>query len=517
SDVVTQLGKAQLDIGDRIVVVADQGAFAKASKKSPSAFADHVKYELLAGISDQLPIDLNRIHDARPLGADPQQWAAKVQQSPSSPAHSAGGPVVFADGKWVTTAPTLDYERSFPRVGWGVRGDSAIPREMQKQPADHGTMFVPVIDSKTMDKPFRAGVYLPPGYDPSSSQKLPVLVMLPGKGGALEQWMSAGNITPKLDELMRGDNQKMIVVIPDKTDSLWFDYDKNGEPSVGDKGKRNYEGLLVDEILPFVTRTLNANPDQLSIAGISRGGFGAMSLAARHPGMFKAVSAHSAVLALEHTGGELGKVASGEISKHLGPIDDPIWSQVNPLDLVQAGKLGSAPGSKPPRLLVDIGAEDPYFVDDNLAFGKALADKGIPHEMHVYTGDADMKHNWDTWSTLLPSWISFHQATFGKAGHAEMKSALDVTDMVTSDHADARKKLAGELAERVDAMAQKLPMLSDADRSHQLIGYSEGRRSVYRPLAALQDSIDEAKRDIAALKGKPLHVLEARVPRLEGR
>ncbi len=515
-DVVRKLGAAQLDIGDRIVIVADTKSF---SKKGPTAFADHVKYELLATVSDQLPIDLGRVHDARSLGSDPGKWAARIQEAPRTAVKSAGGPVVFSEGSWVRTAPTLDYERSFPRVGWGVKGDSAIPREMQKQPADHGTMFVPVIDSKAVDKPFRAGVYLPPGYDPSSSEKLPVLVMLPGKGGSLEQWMSAGNITPKLDELMGGDAQKMIVVIPDKTDSLWYDYDKNGDASVGDKGKRNYEGLLMDEILPFVTKTLNADASKMSIAGISRGGFGAMSLAARHPGTFQAVSAHSAVLALEHTGGELGKVASGEISKHLGPVNDPIWAQVNPLDLVQSGKLNGrgAAGGKAPRVLVDIGADDPYFIDDNLAFGRALADKKVPFEMHIYGGDTDKKHNWDTWAALLPSWIAFHQTTFGKAGKVALKDVVDVTDMVKVDRDAARHKLEKDLAKRMDAIGRAIPSLTDDERSREVIGYSEGRRSVYRPLAQLQDGIDDAKRELAGLKGKPLHVLEARVSRLEGR
>lgn len=511
--IVSKLGEAQLDIADRIVLVVDAKAFEKASKKDPSALASHAKYELLAAVSDQLPIDLGRVHDARSLGGDAEQWVARVQIASTSPARSAGGPVVFSEGQWVHAAPTLDHERSFPRLGFGVKGDSAIPREMQKQPADHGTMFVPVIDSKAVDKPFRAGVYLPPGYDPASSEKLPVLVMLPGKGGALEQWTSAGSITPKLDELMRGNGQKMIVVIPDKTDSLWFDYDKNGEPSVGDKGKRNYEGLLMDEILPFVTKTLNADPDRLSIAGISRGGFGAMSLAARHPGKFNAVSAHSAVLALEHKGGELGKLAAGEMSKHLGPEGHPVWSQVNPLDLVASGKLGN----KPPRVLVDIGADDPYFVDDNLAFGRALADAKVPHELKVYGGDTDKKHNWDTWATLFPSWIAFHQETFGKAGDVKLKGVVDLTADVTKERGEARAKLEKELAGRIDTMARQIPSLTSDDRAHEVISYSESKRYVHRPLAALQEGIDGVKRDLQTLEGKPLHVLEARVGPLEGR
>jgi hypothetical protein len=183
-------------------------------------------------------------------------------------------------------------------------------------------------------------------------------------------------------------------------------------------------------------------------------------------------------------------MAAGEISKHFGDQGDPAWKRFNPKDLVEAGKL-----DKKKRVLVDIGAQDPYFLEDNLRFADALDKQGAKYELKIWDGDgkAEKKHNWDTWSGLLSSWVAFHQETFGKPGQVVTEGVHDVAKALRAEKAAAQKKHEAELRARVGKLMSELPVISEADKQQSLIVYSEPRRSVVRPLAELARNVEELK------------------------
>jgi hypothetical protein len=219
------------------------------------------------------------------------------------------------------------------------------------------------------------------------------------------------------------------------------------------------------------------------------------------------------VLALEHEG-ELSRMAGGEISKHFGDAGDPVWKAYNPKDLIESGKM-----SKEKRVLVDIGAQDPYFLDDNVRFADALDKKGIGYELKIWDGEgrAEKKHNWDTWSPLLPSWIAFHQKSFGKPGAVDLEGVKDVTDTVRADRSKGLKATEQELRERAGKLSAQIPAITDAEQALSLITYSEPRRSIARPLADLARAGEEIKQVVRALEREPhVHVLEARIGKAEG-
>ncbi len=269
---------------------------------------------------------------------------------------SLPAPIVSVDGKWYRFAPTANPLEKFPSAGSRAAG---IPKTLQKQGPNHGTLFVSTIDSKALDGKVRMATYLPPGYDPDSKEKYPVLVMLPGRGNELSAWTSAGGLIQTLDATMQGDAQKMIVVIPDATDSLWFDYDKHGG-DFGKRGKRDFEGHVF-ELIAHATGDLAGDPDRLSIHGMSYGGFGAMQLAARHPGKFASAGATAGLLDLQHGGGVLDKNAEGLVRRdHFKGADDPAWEKFNPPDLVANGAFKD--GKTAIRL--DVGKDDAGDDDD---------------------------------------------------------------------------------------------------------------------------------------------------------
>ena len=61
-------------------------------------------------------------------------------------------------------------------------------------------------------------------------------------------------------------------------------------------GKRNYKDFLLDDVVGSVERIypISNHPSQRIIAGVSMGGFGALSIGLRHPEMFGAIVAFSA-------------------------------------------------------------------------------------------------------------------------------------------------------------------------------------------------------------------------------
>jgi hypothetical protein len=98
-----------------------------------------------------------------------------------------GGPFVSLAGRWIEMGP-LGPEREKIPPAPTVEASEIIPLELQRQPADRGAFLTPVLRSDAIGRSLRLGVYLPPGYDPRSGERLPVLVLLPGRNNPLETW-----------------------------------------------------------------------------------------------------------------------------------------------------------------------------------------------------------------------------------------------------------------------------------------------------------------------------------------
>ncbi len=135
---------------------------------------------------------------------------------------------------------------------------------------------------------FQSGVcvYLPPGYA-RSGLRYPVLYLLHGGGGDQAAWVSLGGIRSMMDELVRSDPRKaMIVVMPDGMGAQWYDsYDRS----------ILNESYVLDYVIPYVDRHFRTIPDRRgrAIAGLSNGGYGALHYAAKAPDLFVAAGSMS--------------------------------------------------------------------------------------------------------------------------------------------------------------------------------------------------------------------------------
>ena len=137
-------------------------------------------------------------------------------------------------------------------------------------------------------------VYIPPGYDEHVTAKYPVLYYLPGYGGdvgsniASRPWEA--NLFQRCDRLIV--EKKMppaIVVIVDGWTSL------GGSQYVNSLHNGAYATYITHEVVASVDAQLRTRADSRGrgVFGHSSGGFGALHLCMRYPGIFGALASHS--------------------------------------------------------------------------------------------------------------------------------------------------------------------------------------------------------------------------------
>jgi diacylglycerol O-acyltransferase/trehalose O-mycolyltransferase len=137
-------------------------------------------------------------------------------------------------------------------------------------------------------EPTHVRVLLPAGYGSDPRRRYPVLYLLHGANSDYRSWTRYGDaeaITARAP---------VIVVMPDGGAMGWYTDWYEGDRPV----QPRWETYHVGELVPWVDatyRTIAARRGR-AIAGLSMGGFGALSYAARHPGAFAAAASFSGAL-----------------------------------------------------------------------------------------------------------------------------------------------------------------------------------------------------------------------------
>ena len=221
-----------------------------------------------------------------------------------------------------------------------------------------GTQFFYQHQSEEIGLPMRFSVYLPP--QAVAGNVCPAIFFLAGltcneetfmmKAGAQKIAAREGLILIAPDTSPRGAN------LPGDSDS-WdlgvgagFYLDASEDP-----WRRHYrmESYIVKELRTLVIDLLKLDAERISIMGHSMGGHGALTLALRHPGVFKSVSAFAPIAAPSQC--PWGKKA---FAAYLG-TDESIWRQHDACALMAAQT--SAP--YPNGILVDQGLNDKFLAE----------------------------------------------------------------------------------------------------------------------------------------------------------
>jgi S-formylglutathione hydrolase FrmB len=241
------------------------------------------------------------------------------------------------------------------------------------------------LSSTAMAGQTKVRLLLPAGYDANANRRYPVLLLLHGCCDDFRSWtddMGAEALTAPYP---------VIVVMPDGGAFGWYSDWYNG----GAGGAPRYETYNIDELLPWVDSTFRTIPSRSgrAVAGLSMGGFGALSLAARHPNTFTAAASYSGVV------DAIAMSTSGIVPPSFfppavwGPLatDRARWEAHNPQELAdklrglsllelrtgngQPGPLDS--GTRIDPIETEIGKE-------NQALHARLDELGIPHTWDYY-------------------------------------------------------------------------------------------------------------------------------------
>ncbi|MCO8305335.1 alpha/beta hydrolase family protein [Streptomyces hygroscopicus] len=187
------------------------------------------------------------------------------------------------------------------------------------------------IDSPALGREGHARVLLPTGYDRRPHRRWPVLYLLHGccdPGPGWEAWTLNTDV-----EGITADTPALIVSPEGGPVGFYSDWWNGGR-----YGRPAWETFHLAELRPLLERALRAN-GRRAIAGLSMGGFGALSYAARHPRLFHAAASFSGVV---HTtldpAGVQGILTGGGADPTAlwgdPAAQSPLWDAHNPYALI---------------------------------------------------------------------------------------------------------------------------------------------------------------------------------------
>ena len=269
-------------------------------------------------------------------------------------------------------------------------------------PADDGARIVAVekVDTRTRDLTIESPsvgtvmvrLLLPSAFEAEPETRWPVLYLLQGCCDTYDSWTRETDV-----EELTADTD-LLVVMPAATRAGdggfgwytdWYNFGEGGQPA--------WETFHLTDLRQLLERNWQAGDDRV-IAGLSMGGQGAMTYAARHPDMFKAAASFSGVL---HT---LEFDADPRVWGSKTEQAD-IWAAHDPVSLAPAleglplyvsygtGEYGPLDEDENQ----DMADTEAWLFPQNEAFVARLEELGIPATVHVGPGT----HTWPYWERGL--------------------------------------------------------------------------------------------------------------------
>ncbi len=262
-------------------------------------------------------------------------------------------------------------------------------------------------DSRTIGLPMQFSVFLPPAAERGPVPALLYLAGLtcteetfPAKAGAQRLAAELGLALIAPDTSPRG------AQAPGEADS-WdfgvgagFYLDATEAPW---SAHWRMESYLLDELLPLARAALPVDGDRLGVFGHSMGGHGALTLALRHPGVFRSVSAFAPICAPSQC--PWGEKA---FTGYLG-ADRAAWADHDATELMRRQPAAPFPAG----ILVDQGLDDKFLAQGQLLperFEAACAAAGQPLALRRHAG---YDHGYYFVSTFVADHLAHHRRALG--------------------------------------------------------------------------------------------------------
>ena len=293
------------------------------------------------------------------------------------------------------------------------------------------TFWSPILTTRK-----RFVVYLPPSYDSAPSRRYAVAYYLHGAYGGEGDWTKMGRLNAVMDSLVAAGAPEMIVVMPDGDDGWYTTWNSLGNfadctraPPARESAATycvpwpKYDDYIARDLVAHVDSFYRTMPTRAhrGIAGLSMGGYGAVSLALRYDDVFSAAASHSGVLAplLATSGAAKGEATDVDslrarwiaglwpaLRLAFGGRDLYGWTARDP---ARMAKRALARGATLPPLMIDTGVNDP-FTPQSRAFVTAARALGERVTYREWPG----AHDWDYWRAHVGeslAWLASRIAT----------------------------------------------------------------------------------------------------------
>jgi len=276
------------------------------------------------------------------------------------------------------------------------------PRFAAAQPAARSTEVTTVeFFSPAVDRTMKYNIVLPPDYE-TSDERYPVLYLLHGLSQNYTSWSRLGA------PFYAREIGRLIVVMPDGGNSWYVNWAESGEGQ-----KNDWEDHIVRDVVSHVDRNFRTidRREGRAIAGLSMGGYGALTLGLRHSEMFISIGSTSG--ALEHARQATERLRAGivgsrpERSTEVNPAigipgfasqDErtPHGREFTTVEHAEAYDpfllVNTIPRHRMPHIYLDSGTEDD-LIQGARALVYILMQKNFPFDLMQMSGE----HNGDYW------------------------------------------------------------------------------------------------------------------------
>ena len=242
-------------------------------------------------------------------------------------------------------------------------------------------------------------VYLPKNYNENKDKSYPVLYLLHGYSDDNHSWNRKGRVREVLDYLLNaGEICEMIVIMPDAYACI-----PRAEHGYFNHPHWSYEDYFFTELMPCVEGRYRIMADKRNraVAGLSMGGGGTVSYAQKHPELFCAAYAMSALMERVE-----GREPDNNPKTHTmlqSAKDNSCIAFVRNASEDVRNQLRTV------KWFVDCGDDD-FLLGGNLDFVQEMRKAQIPFEFRVREG----AHVWEYWHSALYICLPFLTRTFGR-------------------------------------------------------------------------------------------------------
>jgi S-formylglutathione hydrolase FrmB len=238
------------------------------------------------------------------------------------------------------------------------------------------------LKSIALERQWSYAVYLPTSYD-TSNLRYPVMYLLHGAGGDLNNWIVLGNIQSTADALIaNGEIPPTIIVMPNAGESWYIDR------------KEKMETAVIQDLIPDVERhfrTVSKREGRL-IGGVSMGGYGALRFALKYPERFAAAALLSPAI---YDPEPPEQSAARRAASFVAPdFDVTVWRSLNYPALWDAYLQKKTPVP----MYISSGDDDHLFIEaEALKFYELLRKNKQPAELRIVDGG----HAWPVWQSTI--------------------------------------------------------------------------------------------------------------------